>query len=107
MRYAIVLAPQAAQELRALPARLRSEVRDAVEAHLRHEPTKVSKSRIKRLRGIAKPHYRLRVGESRLFYDVRNETVEALAIVTKRQAERWLAAQGTPDPDSGTGEGEG
>jgi mRNA-degrading endonuclease RelE of RelBE toxin-antitoxin system len=107
MRFEIVLAPQAVRELRALPARLRSEVRDALEAHLRDEPKKVSKSRIKRLRGIAKPQYRLRVGETRVFYDVRDETVEVLAIVAKRQAQKWLAAQGTPEPDSGTGEGEG
>jgi len=78
-----------------------------MEAHLRHEPTKVSKSQIKRLRGISKPQYRLRVGEMRVFYDVRDETVEVLAIVAKRQAQKWLATQGTPDQDSGTGEGEG
>jgi len=107
MRFAIVLAPQANQDLRALPARHRSEVRDAVETHLRHEPTKVSKSRIKRLRGMAKPQYRLRVGETRVFYDVRDKAVEVLAIVAKRQAQRWLAEQGTREPDSGTGEGEG
>jgi mRNA-degrading endonuclease RelE of RelBE toxin-antitoxin system len=107
MRFEIVLAPPAIQELRALPARVRSEVRDALEAHLRHEPTKVSKSRIKRLRGIAKPQYRLRVGETRVFYDVRDETVEVLAIIAKRQAQDWLAAKGAPEPDSGAGEGEG
>lgn len=107
MRFEIVLAPQGAQEFRALPARLRSEVRDAMETHLRHEPRKASKSRSKRLRGIAKPQYRLRVGETRVFYDVRDETVEVLAIVAKRQAQKWLAAKGTPDPDSGPGEGEG
>src|SRR5512134_3988378 len=107
MRFEIVLAPQAAQALRALPARHRVEVRDALETHLRHEPTKVSKSRIKRLRGVAKPQYRLRVGETRVFYDVRDETVEVLAIVAKTQAQRWLAEQGTPDSDGGAGEGEG
>jgi mRNA interferase RelE/StbE len=107
MRFEIVLAPQAAQELRALPARLRSQVRDALEAHLRHEPTKVSKSRIKRLRGITKPQYRLRVGETRVFYDVRDETVEVLAIVAKRQAQSWLTSQGTSEQDGGTSEGEG
>jgi len=107
MRFEIVLAPQAAQALRALPARHRAEVRDAMEVHLRHEPRKVSKSRIKRLRGLAKPQYRLRVGETRVFYDVRDETVEVLAIVAKRQAERWLQEEGTPQPDGGLGEGEG
>jgi mRNA-degrading endonuclease RelE of RelBE toxin-antitoxin system len=107
MRFEIVLAPQAAQALRALPARHRAEVRDALETHLRYEPTKVSKSRIKRLRGMAKPQYRLRVGETRVFYDVRDETVEVLAIVAKRQAERWLAEEGTLEPNGGAGEGEG
>jgi mRNA-degrading endonuclease RelE of RelBE toxin-antitoxin system len=107
MRFGIVLAPEAAKALRALPARHRAEVRDALETHLRHEPTKVSKSRIKRLRGVAKPQYRLRVGETRVFYDVRDEAVEILAIVAKRQAQAWLAEQGTPEPNRGAGEGEG
>jgi len=107
MRFAIVLAPEAAQALRALPARQRAEVRDALETHLRHEPTKVSKTRIKRLRGMAKPQYRLRVGETRVFYDVRDEAVEVLAIVAKRQAEAWLADRGTPEPESGPSQGQG
>jgi hypothetical protein len=46
-------------------------------------------------------------GETRVFYDVRDETVEVLAIVAKRQAQGWLAEQGTPEPNGGVGEGEG
>jgi len=107
MRFEVVLAPGAAQALRALPARHRAEVREALETHLRYEPTKVSRSRIKRLRGMAKPQYRLRVGEIRAFDDVTDEAVEVLAIVTKRQAQAWLADRGTPEPESGLGEGEG
>ena len=100
MRFEIVLAPQAAQDLRDLPARRRAEVRDAIETHLRHEPKKLSKSRIKRLRGVSKPQFRLRVGEVRVFYDVRDETVEVLAIVTKAEAQSWLDEQGTPAEES-------
>jgi mRNA-degrading endonuclease RelE of RelBE toxin-antitoxin system len=107
MRFGIVLAPQAGQDLRALPARLRTEVREALETHLRHEPQKVSKSRIKRLRGVSKPQYRLRIGEVRVFYDVRDETVEVLAIVSKGQAQAWLEEHGTPHAGRGSGEGEG
>ena len=65
MRYEIILAPEAASDLKRLNARLRSEIRDALERHLRHEPTKTSRSRIKRLRGLSRPQYRLRVGEIR------------------------------------------
>jgi mRNA-degrading endonuclease RelE of RelBE toxin-antitoxin system len=107
MRFEIELAPQAARNLRVLPARLRAEVRASIETHLRHEPTRVSKSRIKRLRGLAKPQFRLRIGEIRVFYDVREQTVEVLAIVEKEQAQRWLAEQGAPNANRGSGEAEG
>ena len=70
MRFAIVLAPQAVKGCKALRADFALGVRDAIELHLRHEPTKVSKSRIKRLRGLDRPQYRLRVDEVRVFYDV-------------------------------------
>ena len=70
MRYEIIFAPQADNDLGALQAVVRSAVRAAIETHLRHEPTKVSKSRIKRLRGMSQPQYRLRVADVRVFYDV-------------------------------------
>ena len=103
MRFEIVLAPEAARAYRALPAYHRAEVRDALERHLRHQPTRASKSRIKRLRGLSQPQYRLRVGEVRVFYDVTIKTVEILAIVTKAEAARWLTEHGTPDAPGGAG----
>ena len=106
MRFEIVLAPAAATAFRGLPARQRAQVRDGLETHLRHLRTRVSKSRIKRLRGMRQPEYRLRIGEIRVFYDVRNETVEVLAIVTKAQAQTWLEEKAASDADRGTGEGE-
>jgi len=91
MPFAIVLAPEAVQDLATLKANVRATVRSALETHLRHEPKKVSRSRIKRLRGVRRPQYRLRVGEVRIFYDVSGGTVEILAIVAKSEAESWLA----------------
>jgi mRNA interferase RelE/StbE len=55
----------------------------------------VSKSRIKRLRGLSQPQYRLRVGDVRVFYDVTADTVEILAIVSKAQAGEWAQAIGS------------
>ncbi len=83
MQFEIVLGPAAANELRALKANTRAEVGRALEQFLRHEPTRASKARIKRLRGRSQPHYRLRVGDIRVFYDVREDTVEILAIMSK------------------------
>ena len=94
MRYEIILAPEAANDLKRLKAHLRAEIRDALERHLRHAPTKTSRSRIKRLRGLSKPQYRLRVGEIRVFYDVSKCSVEVLAIITKSQADAWLREAG-------------
>ena len=97
MRYAIVLAPEAVEDLRSLPAAARAEVKRALETHLRNEPTKLSRSRIKRLRGISRPQYRLRVDEIRVFYDVVGESVEVLAIVEKAEASSWLEKFGSPE----------
>ena len=95
MPFAIVLAPQAIEDFKRLKAHVRAELRDALETHLRHEPRKTSRSRIKRLRGLRQPQYRLRVGDIRVFYDVSGETVEILAIVAKSEADAWLTQFGS------------
>lgn len=97
MPYEIVLAPEAVEDLKRLKAPLRASVKEALETHLRHEPAKVSKSRIKRLRGLFRPQYRLRIHEVRVFYDMTDANVEILAIVEKSEAEKWLAQFGEPE----------
>lgn len=94
MKYYIILAPQAVEDFKKLDAAQRSIIPDAFEKYLRHEPQKTSKSRIKRLRGLSKPQYRLRVGDIRVFYDVEKGSVEILAIVSKSNALSWLEREG-------------
>ena len=94
MPYEIILAPEAAEDLGGLKANPRAEVREGIEMHLRHEPEKVSRSRIKRLRKLSQPQYRLRIGDVRVFYDVSEKSVEVLAIVLKPEAATWLAKHG-------------
>ena len=97
MKYEIVLSPKAAQTYKALGARQKAEVRETIETHLRHEPMKISKSRIKRLRSLSKPQYRLRIGDLRVYYDVSKSTVEVLAIVEKPKSVEWLKKAGEPE----------
>jgi mRNA interferase RelE/StbE len=97
MPFAVVLAPEAVEDLRRLTASVRATVRATLETHLRHEPEKTSRSRIKRLRGLLRPQYRLRVGEVRVFYDVSGTTVEVLAIVAKSEADAWRAQFADPE----------
>jgi mRNA-degrading endonuclease RelE of RelBE toxin-antitoxin system len=94
MRYNIVLAPEAIEDLNGLKANARAEVKDAIQKYLRNEPAKTSKSRIKRLRGFTRPQYRLRVQDVRVFYDVEDDRVEVLAIVEKLAANEWLERHG-------------
>jgi mRNA-degrading endonuclease RelE of RelBE toxin-antitoxin system len=94
MKYAIVFAPDAVRQFRRLPAYERAQLRDALERHLRHDPGRTTRSRIKRLRGMARPQFRLHVGEVRVYYDVTEEIVEILAVIRKSEAEQWLLEEG-------------
>lgn len=94
MSYRIILSPEAVEDLKRLGANVRAEVKDAMERHLRHQPTKTSRARIKRLRGLRQPQFRLRVGDVRVFYDIEGEEVRVLAIVPKADAEEWLRRAG-------------
>ena len=90
MRYEIILAPEALDDLKRLRRADARALLDAIELHLRHAPELISRSRIKRLRGVRSPQYRLRVDEWRVFYDVGEGTVSIRGIVSKAGANEWL-----------------
>jgi len=90
MKHEIDFAPEAVQDFKRLSARDRSAVKEAIQKHLGYEPQKMSKSRIKKLQGMSRPQYRMRVDEIRIFYDVAGATVEVLAIIPKSRAIEWL-----------------
>ncbi len=94
MKYDIILAPEAVQDLKLLDANQRAKIKDLIEVHLRHEPTKTSKSRIKRLRGLRHPQYKLRIDDFRIFYDIEENRVEILSIILKSKAAEWLKKAG-------------
>lgn len=99
MKYNIILSPGAVREFRAASAFERGQVQAAIERHLRHEPARLSRSRIKRLRGLRRPQYRLRIGDIRVFYDVIDDQVQILTILGKAQVEAWLKEKGTPNEE--------
>jgi len=98
MSFDIVMAREAVEDVRRLKANVRATVKDALNVHLSAEPGKTSRSRIKRLRGLSKPRYRLRVVDLRIFYDVSvaDRRVEVLAVVPKSETDKWLAQFGKP-----------
>ena len=94
MRYQILLSPEALEDLRDMKAHVRSEVRDALETYLRHQPTKTSKVRTRRLREISRPQYRRKVGDVRVFYEAEGSEVHVLTIVSQATADEWLRKAG-------------
>ena len=95
MRYEIILAPEAEEDLLKLKASDRAKATDALERYLRYEPEKTSKSRIKRLEEMDWPKYRLRIDDLRAFYDViydveESGVVEVLIVREKSEAMKWL-----------------
>jgi mRNA-degrading endonuclease RelE of RelBE toxin-antitoxin system len=94
MKFEIELTDNARQDYLRLNARWRAIVKKAFETHLRYEPRKESRSRIKRLREVEWPEYRLRIDDLRVFYQVEENSVQILAIVLKEDAEEWLQTFG-------------
>ncbi|MGB8215632.1 MAG: type II toxin-antitoxin system RelE/ParE family toxin [Anaerolineales bacterium] len=94
MRYEIQLSPDAVDDLRFCKANIRARVLDGIEQCLRYEPEKESKSRIKRLKGLSSPQYRLRVDDYRVYYDVTGSIVEIIALVSKEGSVAWLEREG-------------
>lgn len=79
-RYDVVLKPSAVRDLDRLRKYDATAVAGAMETHLGDAPTKLSRSRIKQLRGIRDPDYRLRVGEFRVFYTVDEEASQVVVL---------------------------
>jgi mRNA interferase RelE/StbE len=83
--FRIVFRPAAAGQIRRLRRVDAVAILDAIETHLRYEPERVSRSRIKRLRGRQDAIYRLRVGEYRVFYDVLEDQVIVTTVLHKQE----------------------
>ena len=94
MKYAVVIAPQALADLEALRVYDRRKVTAAIEELLTTNPTQVSRTRIKHLRGMESPEFRLRVNGFRILYDVQENQVHVLRVLPKAAVEEYLREMG-------------
>ena len=92
MPFSIEFSIAALKELKKLRKLDQVKILDGIEVHLTYEPKRVSRSRIKRLKEILQPAYRLRIDEFRVYYDVddRSNTVIVYGVVLKEDAQAWL-----------------
>lgn len=98
MKYVIVIAQTAQEELGQFDARWQSALFRAMREHLEYGPRKESRIRIKKLRGFRQPQYRVRVDRVRVYYDVDDaiHRVEVLGITLKERSGDWLTQHGVP-----------
>ncbi len=78
------------RDLHAIPVEVQRKILAEIQLRLKAEPFRQIKTRIKRLTGIVPPLYRLRVGDYRAYYRIVNDHVVVLAILHKKDSERWL-----------------
>lgn len=94
MPFTVILDSAALADLRASRAYDRAMVLDTIERVLGTTPTRLSKSRIRRLRGLDSPQYRLRVGEFRVFYDVVGIGVHVMRVLSQADVAEYLREMG-------------
>ena len=91
MKHEIILKPSAIRDLDGIRKFDATMIADGIEMFLADHPTRQSKSRVKRLRGIRNPDYRLRLGDYRVFYNVdkAEKQVVVLRIMHKDETHRY------------------
>jgi mRNA-degrading endonuclease RelE of RelBE toxin-antitoxin system len=72
LKYRIEYSPETEEHLRVLTAREQSTVLDSVEEQLEHQPTVETRNR-KPMRPNPVAPWELRIGDLRVYYDVRDE----------------------------------
>ena len=104
MKYRIVFDNDALSDLAGIRTFERRAITDLIQKFLGDAPTRVSQTRIKRLRGYESPQYRLRVGDFRVLYDVIGDEVLVLRVLAKSDVAEYLREMGREikDSDSGT-----
>jgi mRNA-degrading endonuclease RelE of RelBE toxin-antitoxin system len=83
--FRIEFKPQALTDLKRIKRHHAPAIVDATERHLAEEPERITRGSIRRLRGQQQTTFRLRVGEYRVFYDVREARVESVRIFHKAE----------------------
>ena len=96
MRYEIIVSPETHEDLAGIEAVNGSAILAAFETHLRHQPARKSRSRIKRLRNTKSPQCRLRVDDFRVFYNLSVSEVHILGVVHKPLTYDWLEQHSIP-----------
>jgi mRNA interferase RelE/StbE len=90
MAYELRYSDEAVNQLKGFRAFDRAAILAEIEQILMVNPTLESKPKVKLLRQPAPTQYRLRVGDFRVFYDVAEEVVFVIQILSKDESITYL-----------------
>ncbi len=88
--FRIELSGGAERDLEQLPREVQRTVLLEVQRWLTTRPFQERKTRLKRLTGFIPSLYRLRIGDYRAYYRIIADRVVLLAILHKKDSDRWL-----------------
>lgn len=88
--FRIELSDGATRDLGRLPPDVQRATLREIQRWLSTHPFRELKTRVRRLAGIVPPLYRLRIGDYRAYYRIIGDRVVVLAILHKKDGERWL-----------------
>jgi mRNA-degrading endonuclease RelE of RelBE toxin-antitoxin system len=88
--FSIELSEGAERDLEKLPLDAQRSILTEAKKWLRADPFREVKRRIKRLSAFNPPLYRLRIGDYRAYYRIVAERVVIIAILDKKESDRWL-----------------
>lgn len=89
-RLRVLLAGSAERDLRKLEPALALDLCRDMASYLEAVPLPIGKPRIKKLAGFSPPLYRLRCGDFRAYYRIREGEVVVLAIRHRKDSDKFL-----------------
>jgi len=89
-RFKIALTAAAERDLAALESEHALQIAGDIQDYLEINPIPLGKPRLKKLSGFVPPLYRLRSGDFRVFYRIERVQIVILAIMQKKDSERFL-----------------
>jgi mRNA interferase RelE/StbE len=87
-RFSVQLTQSAADDLNRIPDELRGKILSAIQSLCSNRF--LSRGNIKKLKGFKAPLYRLRSGDFRIIYQIKDPVVTVMRIIDRKELERIL-----------------
>ena len=89
-KFLIEFEREAQRDLERLEKENRLKILEEIQKYLSTTPFQPVKTRLKRMNGFKPTLYRLRVGDYRVYYRIKEQCVVILGVLHKKETERWL-----------------